>query len=175
MARVFKLLITIVVIAGAAAAFQAGIALPYSCNVRVKRASSRVEMAFDMIGKSLRATELGRQAIDELEPCVRSNPGDVGAQMAFAAACRVVGQNQRAVEAYETALRYDNRPELYFNLGETQLAAGDTQAGVRNLTQACIYNPEYLNGLSAHYPEVRHAVDLYQVGIIEKQRRLTSH
>ncbi len=169
MARTFKATITALIIAGAAAGLRAFVEVPYSCNVLLKRATDRLDKALSLAAGDLRAPALARQTMNEMQACVSAGPDDVAGQMVLAAACRMLGHNQRAAAAYETALLYDRRPELYLNLGQTQLAIGDSQSGVKNLTQACIYNPSYLDDIGEHQPEVKHTVDLYQLEMLKKQ------
>jgi tetratricopeptide (TPR) repeat protein len=168
--RALKAAITIVIIAGAAAAMAKYVVKPYSCNIRIRRATQQLEAIVAMIGSNVRAAEMAKEVLDTVEDCATDHPDDVAAQMVVAAAYRSSGQSRRAVGFYETALQYDRRPELYLNLGQAQLESGEMQAGVKNLTQACIYNPAYLDEVGENYPDVRHAVDLYQQQLLQAKR-----
>lgn len=45
-----------------------------------------------------------------------------------------------ALATYSRALQFDRRPEIYLNIGLTELDRGNYAEGVRNLTTACGFN-----------------------------------
>jgi len=65
--------------------------------------------------------------------------------MVLGASLRQLGRNREAIAAYEAALQFDRRPELYLNLGQTQVAIGDSKSALQNFVRACIYFPAYLD------------------------------
>ncbi len=167
MTRALKIAATIACIAGAVAALRYYVALPHLCNDALRRATRRVERIVSVATDDFRAAQLARQSIDELRTCLRAEPCNVAAQMVIAASYRTLGRNREAASAYETALQYDRRPELYLNLGQTQLAIGDSSAALENLTLACIYNPVFLDQVGQYHPEVKKAVDEYQTRLMK--------
>jgi Tfp pilus assembly protein PilF len=83
--------------------------------------------------------------------------------MDLAGSYRALDMNEKATSTYRTALSYDRRPELYFNLGQTLLTMGQKQAGIQNLITACLYDPVYYDEISQEQLEVKSAVRAYLV------------
>ena len=90
--------------------------------------------------------------------------------MVLGASLRELDRNREAIAAYETALQFDRRPELYLNLGQTQLAIGDTKSALQNLVLACLYYPTYLDEVGQYRPEILQAVEAYQARIAGTKR-----
>jgi len=169
MRQLIKIAATAVIVACASLIVRHWVALPYACNNRMRSATDRLKATLSIAGGSLRAAELSRRVIDDLQPCVTASPDIVGAQMVLAASYRELGRNREAAAAYETALQYDRRPELYLNLGQTQIALGDSKSGIQNLVLACIYNPMFLDDVGRYRSEVKQAVDAYQTRLLSGQ------
>ena len=142
------------------------VVVPYDCNIRLKRAGDAMQATLSSARDKMRAAELARATIHILQPCVQAYPDNIGAQMVLAASYRELGRHREAASAYETALRYDRRPELYLNLGQTQIAIGDSNAALQNLVLACVYNPAYLDDIGEYHTEVKRAVDEYQLRLM---------
>src|SRR5262245_46389620 len=64
-----------------------------------------------------------------------------GLYMAAAANYRLFDDFGHAEEMYRSALRYDRRPELYFNLGLMQIDLGRREEGIQTLIRAGLFNP----------------------------------
>lgn len=162
MPRLLKVGATAVVIASCAVVLRAYVIVPWRCDVALHAATLRVEGTISLDSDETRAAMLARSSAGKMKECVDRDPGNVAAQMVLAACYRVLKRYPDAAAAYETALVYDRRPELYLNLGQTQLAMGDSKRAVQNLTLACIYQPALLNEIDQYHDDVKHAVDLYQ-------------
>jgi len=143
---------------------------PYRCNLAKKRANNALRVIETLDTHDFRVAQLARANIDLLQSKCNCCDEDTSRAMALAASYRFLGLNQRAEIIYTQALRYDRRPELYFNLGQTQIDGGNVREGVRNLITACIYNPAYLDEIGTHHPEVLRAVSAYQRQFAASQR-----
>lgn len=75
----------------------------------------------------------------------------------LAAASVRAGAPARAAKEFTQALRFDRRPETYFERGMSRLDSGNTQGGVRDLARACVFAPRFLDTIPD--PAVREAVE----------------
>ncbi len=66
----------------------------------------------------------------------------VALNMIAAANARILGQPDVASGFYRAALELDRRPELYYNLGEMELATGNTEEAIRTLARAVTFDPK---------------------------------
>jgi tetratricopeptide (TPR) repeat protein len=108
--------------------------LRYVCHateVRIQQATG------DLIGQPQSALTriTARQQVEEIRTCVDRFPWIVNLYMIEAANLRLLGREAEAISAYETALRYDRRPEIYLNLGRAEANAGKSGA-IRHLAIA---------------------------------------
>lgn len=76
-----------------------------------------------------------RRQVEEIRSCVDRFPWIVNLYMVEAANLRMIGRDAEAISAYEAALRYDRRPEIYLNLGRVEANVGDSDA-IRHLAIA---------------------------------------
>jgi tetratricopeptide (TPR) repeat protein len=157
-----RVLLIVVVLTAAIVTIRLWVVIPYRCNLATERATSTVLMITTM-EKSLRAAELARMNVDRLKTCVVHCPLDVAAAMDLAASYRFLGLHEEAVSIYQSALNVDRRAELYLNLGQAQIDAGDRKQGLQNLITACLYNPSYIDDIAEQHIEVRGAIDRYQL------------
>lgn len=138
----------LLIAAAAAFAFYRLVIVPWRCNDIegiVKRATpERVERTDD---PALRArAERNLAMIDE---CRRRCPADVNLAMLTAANLLILGRTAAAVPLYEEALRYDERPEIYLALAETQAMLGRRDEAIRNAIRGAeVVGVEELNGIS---------------------------
>jgi hypothetical protein len=120
----------------------AGIAIRYVCYrpVRCHDLTTRVAMQMkdmDQWGDPTRVTVATRENLARLEPCRREMPWNVNLQMLVAANYGAREMHEDAIRVYEDALRYDHRPELYFNLGIERLKTGRVDEAIEPLAVAC--------------------------------------
>jgi O-antigen ligase len=134
------------ILAGAAGAILAWqIAwLPWQCNEMKKRLEARTGATYDAAADTLRTAERARQNLAELQACREATPTDVGVYMLIAANDRLIGRMSDAVMMYRTALQYDRRPELYYNLGLTELEMRQRGPAVADLIIAVRFSRKYL-------------------------------
>ena len=113
--------------------------VPWRCNLLKKVRSQRTEMAFNKIG-SPDGRIAARENVDALLACVRPECRDISLDMLLAANYRLLGQEEQAIRFYQHALLLDRRPEVFLNLGMTEIAAGNRAAARAHLLQASLFN-----------------------------------
>lgn len=103
---------------------------PYRCNQEKKRIELFTRRAVE---GGLPAVFVSRQARANMEfadRCLRVAPTDVDLLMEKAASLRLLGRYDDAAQAYRRALLIDQRPEIYFNLGEVNVQAGKNSEAI---------------------------------------------
>lgn len=115
---------------------------PYRCNIKKKAIQQRTVMALgspDLARASIQA----RRHLAEMASCLEQTPQDVDLYMIAAANYRLLNRQEEAIKMYENALKYDRRPEIYLQLGLTQLTAGKRAEAFHSLVTASefdVYN-----------------------------------
>ncbi len=138
--RIFAIAI---VFLGTALLFFLFVVAPYRCN-RVKPAVERaIDEAADRQG-SINAPVVARLALQRIENACACGLPDLDAQFDAAAALQLLSRNREAEQRYRAALALDRRPEIYLQLGNTQLALGQRAEGEQNLYRAGLFNPQML-------------------------------
>lgn len=118
-----KVLAIAVLVAAAAAAMHRLVIVPWRCNA----VEGRVWRALDRVWgdrETYRKRNVAQESLEAMRGCVAACPTDVNLQMLAGSSFRVLGRSSAAISAYQRALRFDRRPELYMALGEAQLEAG---------------------------------------------------
>ena len=87
-----------------------------------------------------------RQNLDELESLQCANANFF---MIRAANLRILGRIDESIAMYESALRDEKRPEIFFQLGMAQLAAARRDAAIDSFAQALIFQPSLDNEVPA--------------------------
>jgi tetratricopeptide (TPR) repeat protein len=128
---------------------------PFRCNVVTKRVQTMAEDIFEL-PTTMTVVMEARQGIAEMQRCIASCPTDVDAYMTVAAHDRVIGRLQHAAAMYSEALKYDRRPELFFNLGIVEYELNQSDAALGALTKACTFSIEYADDIPD--PNLRQAV-----------------
>ncbi len=141
-----------VVIAIAAVAGAVWIALrfayePFICEQNKLRIKTKTEEVLGM-GDPFRSAPVAQENLAAIGPCIAKRPGDVDYLMMRAANDRVLGNYEEARASYQQALRYDRRPELYAELGVTDLQMGRRDEALDALFQAVLFSRIYLDSLS---------------------------
>lgn len=119
---------------------------PFRCNI-VKNRVQRVAFGIFDLPNSPTVARKARQAIADIQPCVAACPTDVDMYMTLAMNDRVIGRLQHAADMYGQALKYDRRPEIYFNIGMVQLEMNQRDAALATLTKACSFSIEYADDI----------------------------
>jgi tetratricopeptide (TPR) repeat protein len=112
---------------------------PYRCN-RISRAVGEQTLAAweaaERLAPNWQIIIDTRRRLEVLRPCLGRCTGNVQMHMVAAANLRLLKRYEEAAGHYRKALRYDHRPEIYFNLGLTEIDAGRREEGIRNLVLA---------------------------------------
>ena len=126
--------------------------VPYRCNNQIGSAVTLTEKVWLRSGQ-MSATIAARRLIAEMTDCLQSYP-DVGAYMVAAANLRIVGRMDDALRLYRRALSLDRRPEIYLQIGNTQMEIGNHAEAVRYYTLAATFDPQYIYDRSVLPPEM---------------------
>jgi len=126
--------------------------VPYRCNQIIKTARPAALRAFDATDP-VRAAEIARANAALLQPCVAQAATMIDPYMIQAVDYRVLGNLNKAAQLYRHALRYDRRPELYLQLGITELQRNHRDEARRALEKAILFNPPMIEEISD--PELR--------------------
>lgn len=115
---------------------------PLRCNRRETAVVSRTKrIAF---APRTIASPIARENIEWMEKCVCFAPAETNLQMLAAANYRTLGRTDDAIAAYYKALRWDERPEIYVELGLTELEGGYEASGRAHLYRGALFNPDLL-------------------------------
>ncbi|HXI13987.1 MAG TPA: hypothetical protein VNM92_15285 [Thermoanaerobaculia bacterium] len=114
--------------------------VPLRYEVALQRLEAATLAAVNMQESQSRI--LARRTRERVRKYTRRFPDDVRLAMIEGVNERILGQPSAAVTAYERALRYDRRPEIYLNLALAQEEAGRRDEAARNLASALRFAPE---------------------------------
>lgn len=113
---------------------------------------------------------IARQNVARLMTCM-SCADDVNRAMVLAANLRFMDRGPEAIAVYRDALRYDRRPELYLNLGQTLLDLGDEEEGMRVLTTACLAAPNLVDYIPARHEQMYSIVNDYYLKLVANLKK----
>lgn len=113
---------------------------PWLCNREEARMAARMEKMLQF-PDALAVRVDARPALETIEHCIRVDPTVVSRYMMKATLLRILQRPSEAADAYRAALRVDRRPELWYNLGETQLADHQIDAAIENLKTTALLSP----------------------------------
>jgi tetratricopeptide (TPR) repeat protein len=123
---VVRVALAMIVLSAAAYAVRSWVYAPFQCNRAEKQAELATEWA-EKHSESFRGVEVGRQTIERMKHCIDVCPTSVDAYMVAAANDFILERLPEAIGNYEAALRYDRRPEIYYELGLAYLEAGQRE------------------------------------------------
>ena len=112
--------------------------LPFRCDLEIPRLQRRTLAAMEADPRV--AAPVMRANIERLQHLQKHCPTVVDLYLVLGANLRFVNRIEDAVKVYETALRYDRRPEIYLNLGVALYDMGDTAAAMDNFVRARMFN-----------------------------------
>lgn len=72
-------------------------------------------------------------------------PHDANLNISVASALSLSGQVEEAMRIYDEALRYDRRPEMYFNRAGLKLRRNDVAGAIEDFVYAARFNPTLVN------------------------------
>ncbi|HEV8433472.1 MAG TPA: O-antigen ligase family protein [Thermoanaerobaculia bacterium] len=120
---------------------------PFVAEGKKLQLETRTEGVLAM-GDPFRSAQVARENLATIGRYLPKRPGDVDYLMLRAANDRVLGNYDDARDSYLQALRYDRRPELYAELGLTELRMGRRQEALDALFQAVLFSRVYFESLS---------------------------
>jgi tetratricopeptide (TPR) repeat protein len=136
--KALKIVAVVLVIAAAVASIRQFCLEPYLCNIEAKRVKTRTER---LRGRAdLVVSVAARENLELLQACQQCFGTNVAYLMIKAANETALQDYGAAEKTYLQALSFDRRPELYLNLGFTQLDAGKIAEGTQSLLTACRFN-----------------------------------
>jgi Flp pilus assembly protein TadD len=119
---------------------------PYTANIQLVALIAQTQKA--IAAPQVRGAIIARQNIEKIRKLMVVLPTSVDLYMLLAANYRIVGENGQAREAYNGALDFDRRPEIYFNLGMLELQEGQRDAAIRDFAYAVRFEPPLIDEIS---------------------------
>ena len=126
--------------------------LPVQCNYVEGRLRGATEAILDE--PPMRQHIRARTNLAEIERLPLYCRRGAETQMVIAANYRILGRYPDAIAAYIAALDVEKRPEIYLQLGLTQIQDGRTDEAIRNLATAVRFHPPIVGDI----PESLHAL-----------------
>lgn len=111
--------------------------VPWSCNVTTKDMEAAMTEA--LRGNAQARAYLAAN-LPKAERCRNHVRHDQSLNVAVASAYSLTGRSTEALAVYEDALRYDRRPEIYFNIGGIYLRTGESEKAFENFLTAARFN-----------------------------------
>lgn len=121
----------------------------YICNLREAEAHRSIQRLF-AFSNQVSARLAARRVVETMSGCIGKSPdrsATVSQYMMRAAALRMLGRPAEAAADYRRALGFDRRPELYYNLGLTEIEAGREAEGFEALTLAVTTNFAFITDI----------------------------
>ncbi|MCM2314180.1 MAG: O-antigen ligase family protein [Thermoanaerobaculia bacterium] len=119
--------------------------VPWGCNVTTREMEAA--MADALRGNPQARAYLAANT-GKAERCRRHVRHDQSLNVAVASAYSLTGRSTEALAVYEDALRYDRRPEIYFNIGGIYLRTGYSEKAFDNFLTAARFNPGLADRIS---------------------------
>ncbi len=139
----------IVVVIGAALLIRRIALQRWQCNLTEKEIQTRTSLTYDSVADPIQTSRNAHDNLAALEPCLDAAPNNIALYMLAAANQRLIGRDADAAAMYRRALRYDRRPELYYNLGVVELQLHQRDAAIADLLTAVSFSRAYLRDLPA--------------------------
>ena len=119
---------------------------PYMANRVLRRVDTRTHAAA-ADPNSQRAVIRARISMNELGTISDIQKDEVNYEMLFAANARLLNRPGDALAHYDTALRFDHRPEIYLERGATLLELGRDSEAIANFVLAAEFDPDIVETL----------------------------
>lgn len=117
--------------------------VPLRCSVSQQRLENFISSEFDS-PSTTRIAAVSRGSLSLIDDCLCGGPDNAAILMLKAALLRMLQRPSDAERAYVESLRFDRRPEIYLELGVTQLESGNRNAAIASLTRAAAFDPRLL-------------------------------
>ena len=133
--------------------------VPWGCNVTTKEMEAAMAEALrgNLQARAYLAANTGKA-----ERCRKHVRHDQSLNVAVASAYSLTGRSAEALAVYEDALRYDRRPEIYFNIGGIYLKTGYSEKAFDNFLTAARFNPGLADRISGDSMKSRVKYELAQ-------------
>lgn len=133
--------------------------VPWGCNVTTREMEAAMAEALrgNPQARAYLAANTGRA-----ERCRKHVRHDQSLNVAVASAYSLTGRSAEALAVYEDALRYDRRPEIYFNIGGIYLKTGYSEKAFDNFLTAARFNPGLADRISGDSMKSRVKYELAQ-------------
>jgi tetratricopeptide (TPR) repeat protein len=129
--------------------------VPWQCNRLLYPMRLR---SYQLLGRArdpLVAVPVARETIELARPCAARCPEQIDWLLMTAASYHVMGQYDSAEATYRAALGIDQRPEIYRDLGFTQLDARKFDDAIVSLAVAVRFSPiAFLEDIPEQYRPV---------------------
>ena len=112
---------------------------PWVCNLMTLALKVQTEQAWEAAaaaGDNWTIIFQARRRLEIAQECLTPTTATVELLMVAAANARLIKRFPKAIDDYRAALRIDQRPEIYFNLGIAEVDAGSREAGIEDLVIA---------------------------------------
>lgn len=141
--KIVRLILVAVVAAVAAYGIWRTVWLPYECNIEQNVIRTTITEA-NRRGEAFESAMTMRQHIATVTHCLELDPTNVELWMEKAALARLVDDDETAVSAYRSALQFDHRPEIYWNIGVVEFNEKHRPEAIEAWAHACILNASFL-------------------------------
>ena len=145
--KIVKAIVAVVVLLLAAQFIRRSLYPQYRCHVVVTQNVRNNTEALAGLTDSVLVAMRARDNLAELAPCLERTPWNVRLQMLAGGNHSFRGQHEQAVQAYETALSYERRPETHLALGKELLELARTDEAMKHLVLACSVHPDWSSEL----------------------------
>ena len=141
-----RILASLAVVAGATYAVWLILLPGYTCNIARDRVTRRFDQLQGMRNSAAEVARpgIGRENTRDLIPCVESPGRSIHDFVMLAESARLLGNTERAAELYEQALRFEPRPELYYQQALLQLEL-HRRTEARRMLLLAGYSAQYIN------------------------------
>jgi tetratricopeptide (TPR) repeat protein len=130
--------------------------LPFRCDLEAKRAMVQTDYA-TRVADEYNAVIAARENLAMLAACTEHCPWDVRGLFAAAWNLRILKRYEHAIATYQEALKYDRRPEVYAELGNAHLEAGNETAAMEALLQAARFDRFVLTRVAR--PDIKERIE----------------
>jgi tetratricopeptide (TPR) repeat protein len=141
--KALRVVLALLVLVAVAAAIVERIAPRVACNREKGRMNREVRRFGDMGDEYVRVTR-ARNNVRVCQQCLALYPEDYQLHMLLAANLRVLGNTDEALRSYARALAMTERPEIYAQIGEIEVARGNVAAARAALLRAGLFNVMWL-------------------------------
>lgn len=119
--------------------------VPYRGNLVLRQVEKRSLLAQSLDARN--AAALAHANLYDLDQAAGGRKLDPAWYLLYGTNCELLGRWTEAADAYSSALRIDDRPEIYENRGLVMLHLGRTDLAISDLATAARFDPSVLDQL----------------------------